>query len=247
MEARSRSLAPFFLLSGFLHLFLVLAWPRWLPEKDRSSSVIPVALIPALPDEKPDFREEESARKSLRPSAKSRKNSFPPNRAGDLKPAATPETLAKEPVREALAREERGITQPSLPTLKELLPPITWSRETEDGERPVPLDSREPRYVSYLTGVKRAIEIVWEYPETALRRGIEGKLVLEFTILGNGGLSGPALVQSSGYKVLDDEAVRAVRAAAPFHPIPPGIGKNRLLIVATLEYHDHRVKYGPLR
>lgn len=149
---------------------------------------------------------------------------------------------------ETVEREEQGIARPSLPNLKELLPPVTWARRTdrsEDGDVTVPLNSREPRYVSYLTSVKRAIEVVWEYPETALRRGIEGKLVLEFTISSNGGLSEAALIQSSGSPLLDEAAIRAVRAASPFHPIPPSIGKNRLHIVASFEYYDNRLKYDP--
>jgi len=254
VEARFRSLIPFFLLSCGLHLLLFLALSRRLPDKDPFSSSIPVALLPAPPGEKTGLREESRLRKSLRPTPKSLKRAAPSNRTGAsevAKSKTNPQTaLAKEPVQEAFAREERGIIQPSLPTIKELLPPITWSRQTDgvtEGEGAVPLNSREPRYVSYLTSVKRAIELVWEYPEAALRRGIEGKLVLEFTIAVNGGLSEAVLVQSSGSGVLDQEALRAVRAASPFHPIPSWVGKNPLHIVASFEYYDHRVKYGPLR
>ncbi len=52
------------------------------------------------------------------------------------------------------------------------------------------------------------------------------------------------LVRSSGYPILDDEAIRAVQAAAPFHPIPPWIGKERLAISASFEYDDNRLKYS---
>jgi len=52
------------------------------------------------------------------------------------------------------------------------------------------------------------------------------------------------LLRSSGYSVLDEEAMRAVKAAAPFHPIPSWIGKARLDIVASFEYHDNRVRHG---
>jgi outer membrane biosynthesis protein TonB len=42
---------------------------------------------------------------------------------------------------------------------------------------------------------------------------------------------------------LDEEAMRAVRAAAPFRPIPGHIGKQRLDIIASFEYHDSRLHY----
>lgn len=155
---------------------------------------------------------------------------------------------AVEPELPASPKGDRpAIVQRQLPTLKELLPPVTWAPPRErargNGET-VRLDTREPKYISYFASIKRAIEIVWEYPEPALRHGLQGKLVLEFTILGNGQLDRTRLIRSSGFRVLDEEAMRAVRAASPFRPIPPWIGKNRLEIIASFEYLDNRLEYG---
>ncbi len=116
------------------------------------------------------------------------------------------------------------------------------SRDVE--EEVVRLDSTDPNYISYLASVKRDIELVWEYPPPALSQGIQGVLVVEFRIKKNGTLMQAQLVRSSGYPILDDEAIRAVQAAAPFHPIPPWIGKERLAISASFEYDDNRLKYS---
>lgn len=124
---------------------------------------------------------------------------------------------------------------------------MTWAPEAEKTgrkEEAVQLNTREPKYISYFASIKRAIELVWEYPEPALRYGLQGKLVLEFTIVGNGQLESTRLIRSSGFSVLDREAMRAVKAAAPFHPIPPWIGKNRLEVIASFEYLDNRLKYS---
>jgi TonB family protein len=51
------------------------------------------------------------------------------------------------------------------------------------------------------------------------------------------------IIRSSGSQVLDDEALRAIKAAAPFPPIPPWIKINPLLISATMEYNDNRLNY----
>jgi protein TonB len=107
----------------------------------------------------------------------------------------------------------------------------------------VSLNSRDPLYVTYFTKIKQLIESHWEYPELALRYGLQGKLSLEFTIGANGQLERLRLVRSSGSQLLDDEAVRAIQAAAPFPPIPSWIKPNPLSISAAMEYHDNRVNY----
>ena len=168
------------------------------------------------------------------------------------KPIPSRETASpREPTAEEPAPRESGtgrfsIVERSLPTVKELLPPITWSaseRKSDTGDKPVRLDTREPKYITYFGSIKRSIELVWQYPEQALRYGLQGKLLMEFIVLGNGELEGIRLVRSSGSSLLDEEALRAVKAAAPFRPIPSWIGETRLVISATFEYHDNRLNY----
>src|SRR5262249_35238258 len=67
------------------------------------------------------------------------------------------------------------------------------------------------------------------------------------SILGNGDIESAKIVRSSGSNLLDEEALRAVKAAAPFGPIPPWIGKNRIDIVASFEYLDNRLNYRFMR
>lgn len=144
-------------------------------------------------------------------------------------------------------REEKyAIAERPLPTLKELLPPANWSASGQRSGRdegPVSLDTRDPQYITYFGSIKRAIEVVWQYPEMALRYGLQGKLLMEFSILGNGELARARIVRSSGSNLLDEEALRAVRSAAPFSPIPPWIAKEQLDILASFEYHDNRLNY----
>lgn len=146
------------------------------------------------------------------------------------------------PARRLQPDEKIEITERPLPALKELLPPLSWSarRGTGRGEGPVQLDTKDPQYITYFGSIKRAIELVWQYPEPALRYGLQGKLLLEFSVLGNGELESARIIRSSGSHLLDEEALRAVKAAAPFKPIPPWIDKPRLDIVASFEYLDNR-------
>jgi hypothetical protein len=92
--------------------------------------------------------------------------------------------------------------------LKELLPSATWSSSSARADMPISLNTNDPVYVTYFTKVKQLIESQWEYPEIALRYGLQGRLALQFMIGGNGQLEQLRLIRSSGSQVLDEEAVR---------------------------------------
>jgi periplasmic protein TonB len=141
--------------------------------------------------------------------------------------------------------ERTVIVQRPLPSLKDLLPSATYFAEDDGGpgQTPVSLNTTDPKYITYVGKIRQSIELEWQYPEIALRYGLHGKLALEFTILGNGQLDGLRLLRSSGSSLLDDEALRAIKAAAPFPAIPPWIKPNPLRITATMEYRDSRLDY----
>ena len=156
------------------------------------------------------------------------------------RPRETP--AQREPIQEATVVVERP-----LPTLRELLPSPTYSTANARGGGAVSLNTRDPIYVSYFTKIKQNIEQQWEYPEVALRYGLQGRLSLEFTIGGSGQLEQLRMTRSSGSQVLDEEALRAIKAAAPFPPIPSWIKPIPLSISASMEYHDNRLNYRVTR
>jgi len=148
-----------------------------------------------------------------------------------------------EPAPREPTQEKTVVAERPLPTLKDLLPSVTYSAENGRASGPISLNTRDPLYVSYFNKVKQTIEQHWEYPEMALRYGLQGRLALEFTINGGGQLEGLRLIRSSGSQLLDEEALRAIKAAAPFPPIPSWIKPVPLLISASMEYHDTRLNY----
>ncbi len=253
MKPSRTSPVPFFLISLGFHLVLFFPWSN-APEIEKIREPIPVAFLPFADVKKVEpLREVERQKPVVRPArtkAQTQQLARKPDRLGET-PRPLPEVKIRRPD-ELKARpfpfgKRETIVRQSLPSFKELLPPTGWSLSPdEEGieEGAVRLDSQEPRYVTYLSSIKRAIELAWEYPDRALRHGLQGKLVLEFTILGNGALVKTRLIRSSGFSILDEEAIRSVQAAAPFHPIPPVIGKIRLPIIASFEYLDNRLKYS---
>jgi protein TonB len=255
-------LTRFFILSVFCHALLLLSWPMFPHQTASLTQNIPVSLVPP-PEPKPAQRAAPQAAKPTTVTKVPREAPTRPSRAPVIiaqksspiiedRPSGSPESRAdKEPRREKpppreLPQQQVASLERQLPTVKQLLPPVTWSpsdRKGAGGDGPVGLNTTDPQYVTYFGSIKRSIEVEWQYPEMALRYGLQGKLLLQFAILNNGELESVQVRQSSGSHVLDEEALRAVKAAAPFKPIPPWINKNRIEIVASFEYLDNRLNY----
>jgi protein TonB len=103
-------------------------------------------------------------------------------------------------------------------------------------EEDVSLNTTEFKYYSYFAHIKQRIELAWNYPHEAQERRESGRLTIVFTIESGGNVSSVKLIESSGYEILDEYAMNAVRFASPFNPIPASIGTKRLRITANFEY-----------
>jgi TonB family protein len=113
----------------------------------------------------------------------------------------------------------------------------------DSAKQTINLDSRDPQFLPYLARLKRRIEREWVYPEEALKHGVSGELLLVFTLNKAGSLTNVRMVQRSGFPVLDEEALRAIKSAAPYDPFPPQMGDEPINIAAAFHYlHPHRFR-----
>jgi len=92
------------------------------------------------------------------------------------------------------------------------------------------------KYVSYMKLLKDKIQNVWVYPEQARLKNQQGTLLVEFGINKNGSLAYAKVIRSSGYPILDEAAIKAIKDASPFNPLPERFGVDRLNIYATFTY-----------
>jgi protein TonB len=76
------------------------------------------------------------------------------------------------------------------------------------------------------------------YPEQALRDQIYGKVQLSVSIKADGSVMNIRVNRSSGQRVLDDAAVRIIKLAAPFAPLPPDISKDTILTITRTWFFD---------
>ena len=103
-------------------------------------------------------------------------------------------------------------------------------------EATVSIGTQSIKYASYLEHIKNKIQNVWVYPEEAAQTGQQGRLLVLFSIDKNGDLVRLKLIRSSGYPLLDQAALQAVKDASPFPPLPKRFNLDVLNIYATFEY-----------
>jgi TonB family protein len=107
--------------------------------------------------------------------------------------------------------------------------------DIEDGDR-IDINTQEFRYLGYFTNMRKAIEMVWVYPSEAWRRGIQGTVRIEMTIQKTGQVTNLKVIKSSGFEVLDNAILEAIRLASPFAPLPDGFAKNRIVVPGSFAY-----------
>ncbi len=103
-------------------------------------------------------------------------------------------------------------------------------------EATVSLGTQSLKYASYMQHIKDAIQNVWIYPQEAQMEGEQGRLLILFSINKSGKVVKVSLLRSSGYPLLDNAAVEAVKDASPFPPLPKRFGIDKLNIYATFQY-----------
>jgi TonB family protein len=126
-----------------------------------------------------------------------------------------------------------------LPTMRDLEQYARVDEEVERERDPkaITLDTQDLQYTSYLRGLKQRIEEGWEYPETARREGIQGQLLMRFTIMKSGRVTDVEVLKSSGYPMLDNAAKKALFDASPFNPLPDNWKQDAFTITGNFIYN----------
>jgi protein TonB len=95
--------------------------------------------------------------------------------------------------------------------------------------------TKEYKYAAYMEAWRTKVETVGNlnYPEQAKKRKITGQLVLDVEVTANGSIHAINIIRPSGFKVLDDAAVRIVRLSAPFQPFPKNIREEADILHIT--------------
>ena len=88
--------------------------------------------------------------------------------------------------------------------------------------------TQEYRFATYVEAWRQKVEKIGNlnYPEAAKDQKLYGQLRMTVTIKADGTIEDININQSSGYKILDDAAMRIVRLAEPYAPFPEDIRRD---------------------
>jgi len=139
-----------------------------------------------------------------------------------IKPKPIPQPIV-EPISEPIVE----------PISEPIVEPITESVEVNESAQineQIPT-SPNPQVVSNYSNLLRAhIAKHKKYPRIAQRRKMQGEVVIEIQIKGDGSLISKNIQKSSGHKVLDKEGMSMMEKSKPF-PVPPEAMKDSVTTV----------------
>ncbi|WP_028310939.1 TonB family protein [Derxia gummosa] len=131
-------------------------------------------------------------------------------------PVKATTTQADSPV--VTPTETAAQSAPPAPAAK----PVGDADNTQMAQSSVPQETEADRLQRYLGKLNREIASHLSYPDEARQAGVHGEPLVSFVVLPSGELDPGSLrlVSSGGHPALDERALAAVRAAAPFEPPP---------------------------
>ena len=200
--------------AGIVHLLVLagLEWPqdpRPTPERE---GMRPIALVPVQAPAPPQTIAPSA------PPAPAVADSAPSEPTKPMRRPPPQRAVSKPFPQERVAASEESPPRPPGPGTTLHLPDAPTGSEAPTAE--VPRTDPEPLR-RYLEKITHSIADQRRYPPQARRRHQEGRVRVQVIIGTDGGLRhAPQVLEGSTHRLLDEEALRMVAAAAPFPPAP---------------------------
>jgi len=214
------------------------------PPAEQVAKVKPQPVAPPSPEEKPTPVEKTQKSTPLltreKPMAAIEQPKTPPvkpqEKEADSKPTLNvplanliPSSMALSELSRDFERERR---------MKQML-----SREAD-----IPINTREAKYAPYAHGLIHALEEQWRPGKADYNKyqQQDRQVVMRLTIEYNGQLGNLEMLRGSPIPSLNESAVEAIYAAAPFKPLPRSWGLDRASFYLTFEVVDDKIVFKSL-
>jgi len=162
-----------------------------------------------------------------------------------LSPQVNPPSAEEEIVKEKLPEPEPESQPEEEKIAEELEPQPKEQIEKEIVKQPQPeppqefvevINPQEKTMLRYEDMIKQKIESHRKYPNWAKKQGFEGTAHLKFTVLSTGFAKDIKIIKSSGFNILDKEAVSTIKRAQPFPPIPEEMKVSSLTMEVSVVF-----------
>lgn len=115
-------------------------------------------------------------------------------------------------------------------------------------EADIPINTREAKYAPYARALVSALEEQWRPGQADYQKysDNERRSMMRITIENNGELGGVEILRPSPVAIINESAVEAIHAAAPFRPLPSSWGLDRVSFYLTFEVVNDRFVFKTL-
>lgn len=232
----------YLLVSAFAHGLAFSAWLAMPPAKSVLPAVFQVALLPAPPQASGEAQREVASKPSDHRVTATARPALPkppviaiaheaPKAVVTEKPASM--TVAKATPAASPSHQESAAQLASATAAAPAAPAVTGAAaapaEIRRDLSPAALDA-------YAQSLSALLARQRNYPAAAAMRGWEGEVRLTLRIARRGVLLEVVVQHSSGYEVLDRNAVQLVQQAAPLPQPPEGLEASEFQVSVPIQY-----------
>ena len=143
------------------------------------------------------------------------------------------------PVREA-GRAAVTVQEPvTLPLTRESerVSPVPYPSATDPQDESVAADNSEEDAIwSYLGHIFQKLESHKRYPSIMALSGLNGRVVLRFTVRRDGEIIDPQITEVTGHESFGNAALQALRRVGQLPPFPDEIRRHELLVEVPMTY-----------
>lgn len=223
------------LLSLALHVAAFGLLPNFFKEPAKLAEQLTVEFLPPPPP-KPVPPPEPPKPEPEKPKPLPKKVLPPPKPLPVIQPKAEtppPVHIAEPPPPQVIAAVPKAseptpaVTVPSPPTVPVVEP------QPKSVNPPPDLDAVRSNYGSVLS---REFAKHKQYPRVAQMRGWQGTSRIELQIDATGTVTAVNIAESSGFEILDKQAIESVRKALPLPPIPEELRGKEFTIVVPMKF-----------
>ena len=134
-----------------------------------------------------------------------------------------------------LPKEDKIEVEQKLAEPKKEIEPLPEEIRLQEDE-PSQEKAEEEIILRYTDALKQRIQQVRQYPRWARRQEWEGTALLRFDVQSTGRMEDVQLIRSSGFEILDTEAMAAIRRAQPFPAFPDYLNQKKIKVQVSIHF-----------